>query len=422
MRIKNLILTLKMPRKYDKVIHFAVLVLILFGTIMIISTNVGNSSQDPLIIVKVLIKQVMFIIASYILMTFFANNFTLTRAKSLFLPVGVMIFIALLSTQFFQDVNGSKAWIRIPLIQNIEITLQPSEFAKVFMIVIMALFIKLASNRNYEFWTIVRFPVFFFIAFAAAILLQKDMGAILVMGLICAVCFLISSHKNLRKQQIWVKRIFLFGAIAMFFVMSQPVIDMLNKVDFLSHVAVRIENAINPFTEPHGKGYQLINGLYGFARGGLPGVGLGNSIQKYGYLTQSDNDFILSIIVEETGLFGLMMVTLGYFVIICRLFVFAYHSKSEAYKIILVGTAMYIFVHFALNVGGVSGLIPLTGVPLLFISSGGSSLMSIMTAIGISQSVIAQIRRQGTVVKRKKEPQGVGGSLRKGRGETKIGG
>ena len=151
--------------------------------------------------------------------------------------------------------------------------------------------------------------------------------------------------------------------------MSEPVIDFLNGIGPLQHVAVRIENALNPFTDPHNNGYQLINGLYGFARSGFTGVGLGNSIQKYGYVTQSDNEFILSIIVEELGIFGLMVVVLGYVVILQRLFYYAFHTKSEGYKVILVGTAMYIFIHFALNVGGVSGLIPLTGVPLLFISS-----------------------------------------------------
>ncbi|WP_303395302.1 FtsW/RodA/SpoVE family cell cycle protein, partial [Amedibacillus dolichus] len=74
---------------------------------------------------------------------------------------------------------------------------------------------------------------------------------------------------------------------------------------------------------------------------------------------------------------------------------YAFRTKSEGYKVILIGSAMYIFLHFALNVGGVSGLIPLTGVPLLFISSGGSSLMSIMSAMGICQAIISRIRRQG---------------------------
>ena len=232
---------------------------------------------------------------------------------------------------------------------------------------------------------------------AAAILLQKDLGTLFVLILLCAICFLIPSHISLRKQQRWVRLGLIVGCISIVFIMSEPVINFLNGIGPLQHVAVRIENALNPFTDPHNNGYQLINGLYGFARSGFTGVGLGNSIQKYGYLTQSDNDFILSIIVEELGIFGLMVVVLGYVVILQRLFYYAFHTKSEGYKIILVGTAMYIFIHFALNVGGVSGLIPLTGVPLLFISSGGSSLMSIMTAIGISQSVISRIRRQGSV-------------------------
>lgn len=125
------------------------------------------------------------------------------------------------------------------------------------------------------------------------------------------------------------------------------------------------------------------------------GKGIGQSQQKFGFLTQADNDFILAIVIEELGIFGLALIVIGYSIIIQRLFHYAYRTKSEGYKIILIGTAMYIFLHFFLNVGGVGGLIPLTGVPLLFISSGGSALMSIMCAIGIAQAIIAKIRRQG---------------------------
>lgn len=408
MRLKNLRLTLKMPKKYDRVLHFIVLLLIVFGTVMVISTNVGNTSKDPLIVVKVFLKQVVFIVLSYILMTFFANNFTMKATQKTYKVFGILLCIALFSTLFFKDVYGSKAWIQIPLGSAMMISLQPSEFAKVFMIIIMAIFVELTCQRNIKTWYIIRIPVFFFCIFVVAIKLQNDLGAILVMGLICAICFLIPTHKNIRRQQRWIVLTFILGTLGMFLVMSQPVINMLGKTPSLSHVAVRVENSINPFTAPYGNGYQLINGLYGFARGGLMGQGLGGSIQKYGYLTQSDNDFILSIVVEELGLFGLLVVILGYVMIIQRLFYYAFHTKSEGYKIILVGTSMYIFIHFVLNVGGISGLIPLTGVPLLFISSGGSSLMSIMIAIGIAQSVISRIRRQGAIKVQKKEPQGVG--------------
>lgn len=403
-----MVLTLKMPKKFDFLLQFSVLVLIAFGTLMIVSTNVGKTSEDYLILVKVILKQVVFVSISYFLMTFFANNFTMRRAQKLLPLVAVFIMGLLLSTQLFDDVLGSKAWIHIYL-PGTEITLQPSEFAKVFMVVAMAVYIEVAGRRNLDFWKIVKMPVLFLAGCSAAILLQKDLGTTAVLLILCAVCFLIPSHINLRKYQRFVAILFLIGAGFLFFVISEPGMKMIENIPFIGHIGVRIENAVNPFLDPHGGGYQLINGLYGIARSGVTGVGLGGSVQKYGYLTQSDNDYILSIIIEELGIFGLFIVIAGYFLVIQRLFYYAFRTKSEGFKIILIGTAMYIFIHFTLNVGGISGLIPLTGVPLLFISSGGSSLMSIMIAIGISQSVISRIRRQGAVDSaHKKEPQGVG--------------
>ncbi|MEG0506020.1 MAG: FtsW/RodA/SpoVE family cell cycle protein [Longicatena sp.] len=408
MRFKQNIITLKMPKKFDFLLQLAVLILIAFGTLMIVSTNVGNTSQDSLILVKVIVKQTIFVVVSYFLMTFFANHFSMRKAQKLLPYMAVLMIGALLSTQLFEGVLGSQAWIRIALPGGFEFTIQPSEFAKVFMVIVMAVYIEVAGKRNLEFWNIVKMPLLFFAGCAGAILLQKDLGTLIVLSALCAICFLIPSHTNIRKQQHLIAILFLVGASLLLFVMSEPGLKFIEKIPFIGHIGVRIENAVNPFEDPHGNGYQLINGLYGFAKSGITGVGLGNSIQKYGYLTQSDNDFILSIVVEELGIFGLGIVVIGYFVIIQRLFYYAFRTKSEGYKIILIGTAMYIFIHFVLNVGGVSGLIPLTGVPLLFISSGGSSLMAVMSAIGISQAVIARIRRQGSVDKNiKKSPKGV---------------
>ncbi|MEG0274186.1 MAG: FtsW/RodA/SpoVE family cell cycle protein [Longicatena sp.] len=422
MRKRNIHLTLKMPKSFDFLLQLTILILIAFGTLMIASTTVGRVAEDGIAIVAIVfVKQAMFVVMSYILMTFFANNFSMRNAKAILPIAAVFIIGALLSTQLFEGVNGSHAWIRIPL-PGTEVTIQPSEFAKVFMIVTMAVYVEVAGRKNWDFWRIVKVPVFFFVGCAVAILLQKDFGTLIVLFLLCAICFLIPSHINIRKQQRWIKILLVVACVCSLIVMSGVGIDYIAKMPFIGHFATRISNAINPFLSPHLDGYQPINGLYGLARGGITGVGLGNSIQKYGYLTQSDNDYILSIVVEELGIFGLAIVMIGYGVIIQRLFYYAFRTKSEGYKVILIGTAMYIFIHFALNVGGVSGLIPLTGVPLLFISSGGSSLMAIMSAIGISQAVISRIRRQGADGMIKKSPKGNGDSLRKGRGETKIGG
>lgn len=409
MRIKNLVVSIKMPKKYDMPIHIASLLLVVFGTLMIISTNVGNATGGVMDIVKVMIKQSIFIIVSYLLLTFFANNFNMGRAKKALPIVGILIMVALIATQFSKEVYGSKAWIRFAIAGQI-VTIQPSEFAKVFIIVVMAVYVAIAGNNRWNFMRIMQWPFIYFFMCLIPIILQKDIGSMLVFVMISVLCFLIPSNRGLRKQQKIIRILIMIGCVGALVLMSDIGVKLFSSIQPLSHIAVRIENAANPFTDPFNNGYQTINGLYGIARGGLKGVGLGNSIQKYGYLTQSDNDFILAIIIEELGLFGFLFIVLCYLTIIRQLFYYAKHTVNEGYKIILFGTASYIFIHFILNVGGVGGLIPLTGVPLLFISSGGSSLMAIMSAIGISQAVISRIRRQGAIRKvkrvKKKEPQG----------------
>lgn len=409
MRFKNIVITPKMPKKYDFAIHFTILVLLLFGTLMIVSTTVGNASS-VLSIVIAFVKQAVFLVVSYTLMVLLANNFTMQRAQKLLMPMFIFLMIAMIATQFFTGVYGSKAWIRIPL-GFTQITLQPSEFVKTFMVVVLAVYVEIYARRNYKWTIVMRIPIIFLISFVIMIFIQKDVGTLMVLLSMLGICFLIPSHKNLRQPQKILLMLICIAALLSLFLMSEQGMEVVRwfgeKVPYFAHITTRFENAMNPFLDPYLGGYQSINGLYGIARGGLKGVGFGESIQKYGYLTQSDNDYILSIVIEELGVFGLAVIVVGYAIVIKRLFYYAFRTKSEGYKVILIGTAMYIFAHFVLNVGGVGGLIPLTGVPLLFISSGGSSTMSIMSAIGISQAIIARIRRQGTIqkkVKYKKEP------------------
>lgn len=394
MRIGKIKLTTKMPKKYDFWLHLSSLILILFGTLMIISTNLGNVQDDELIILKVIFKQSAFIIASYIIMSFLANNFTLLKAKKLAYPIFFALVASLVMTLFTPAEGGSSAWIRINL-PGMQFTLQPSEFVKVFMIVVMAIYIEIAGRRNFDFWTIIKIPFYFFLAFAGFIVFQKDFGTLLILAIICAVCFLIPSHPNLKKMQRWLSLLILVGSGVAIFLMSDAGIHLFSIIPGLEHIAARIENSINPFLNPYGIGLQLINGLFGIANSGIIGRGIGNSTRKMGFLTQADNDYIFAIVMEELGIFGLIFIVVGYCIIIQRLIHYALRTQSEGYKIILMGTAMYIIAHFILNVGGVSGLIPSTGIPLLFISSGGSSLMAIMAALGVCQAIIARIRRQG---------------------------
>ena len=154
----------------------------------------------------------------------------------------------------------------------------------------------------------------------------------------------------------------------------------------------RFLSAVNPFIDQYDTGYQLINGLVAFATGGWFGLGYGNSVRKYTRFPAANTDFILAIIVEELGFVGFMAMFIPYCIIIFRLIRYAQKTNSEKAKIVLIGVASYIAIHIFFNVGGVTGLIPLTGVPLLMISAGGSSALATLVAIGIAQAVIARIR------------------------------
>ena len=394
MNFMRMRLTFKMPKKYDLFIHISVIALIVIGTLMITSTSVGETYNNDTVVIKTFIKQLGFVILSYLAMVFMANNFTMSRAKWWSQTIGVLLLGMLLACLMFDPSGGSRAWLRLSLPMIGEVTLQPSEFFKTFMIVLMAVTVETTRRKeNYSCWTIIKVPVIFMLLGVFFIGLQNDAGSIMVLTVICGVCFLIPTHKSLRKLQHILMVLILIGGIASLFLLTPAGLKVVSKLPCLQeHQLSRFIIADNPFSDPFVDGYQLINSLYAFATGKWTGLGLGQSIQKMLYLPEAKTDYILAITVEELGIGGFLYILFFYVIIMYRLFYYAFKAKSEGYKILLVGTAVYMFVHFLFNVGGVTGLLPLTGVPLLFISSGSSSLLSICCAVGISQAVIAKMR------------------------------
>lgn len=172
------------------------------------------------------------------------------------------------------------------------------------------------------------------------------------------------------------------------------VVIMLGSSLFLKGYQLgRIATWLNPLHDVQHSGWQLTNALIAFSTGGLFGKGFGASTQKYGYIPESHNDFIAAIIFEELGLVGFLVFLIPYCIIIFKMFNYGLKIKDTKSKLILFGVGTYFFTHLLVNVGGVSGLIPMTGVPLLLISSGGSSSWAAMISIGIAQSLIAKYNR-----------------------------
>lgn len=376
----------------DPWIQIAVIILVVFGTMMVISTNVGNTTTNANAVLNTTIRQCVFLVVSYFCMWVANRMFRFRWFSSIELLVIAAVFIVMLLPLGFAESGGSRAWIRLPG----GFSIQPSEFAKPVLILMCACAIYNVYKYPDRIKSISKlFGRAFLLYFVLCItlFLQRDMGTLAIVSGIFFVCLLVPGYPSLARFQKWLKRLVIVSGVCAFtlFWATDIGIDFLKNTSF-SHIATRIENAKDPYNDIYGDGYQLSNALYGIGSGGLFGKGIGESARKYGYLTQADNDYIFAVIVEETGIFGVAILCFGYGMLIYRLFYYAFKTNEIAFKIVLIGTASYFFLHFFLNVGGVTGLVPSTGIPLLFVSSGGSSLMAGAVTIGLCQQCISNIR------------------------------
>ncbi len=382
---------IRMPRLYDRPIHISILVLALFGLVMITSASMGIATTTTALM-NVVAKQVVFSVIGYVSMLAVAKffNFKLLRDNLALVVIATLFF--LLFALVFSPVGGARAWIRLPL-GGTEITIQPSEFAKLSILLVISAYLCDLKIKKPSSWELVKTPVLVVGTFIFIVMfLQSDFGSGAVMLMIAMIVFLLPQHPQLAKYQRWVILLIIAGIVGVIFLVTPMGVSFVEHLPLRSYQKARILSAMNPFIDKYSSGYQLINGLISFATGGFFGVGFGNSIRKYTNFPAANTDFILAIVVEELGFFGFLIIFLAYGVIIWRLFKYAFKIKSEKGRVILVGTAMYILIHFIFNVGGVTGLIPLTGVPLLMISYGGSSTMACMMAIGFSQAIISRYR------------------------------
>lgn len=383
-----------MPEGYDRWISAAVIALALYGTIMIASASMGISVGDNASLAKTVIKQIIFLGLGFGAMIYLAKHFRISWMRSGWFTLSIVGMIAALAVcRLFTPVNGAYAWIRLP-VPGIEITIQPSEFAKILCMMIVAAYCGDITQQYSSGWEILRRPVIFVaIYFLIIVVLQRDFGSAVVMFLITCVCLLIPNNPQLKGYQLTLKVLFWFTVAAALFILSPYGRNVIENLPIEYYQKNRFLSALDPFYDKYGSSFQLISGLVSFTTGGWFGKGLGNSVRKYTNFPEANTDFILAILVEELGFFGFLFLLAFYMVIIVHLLQYAMRIRSERARVILVGIAMYIVIHMFFNIGGVTGLIPLTGVPLLMISAGGSSTLSFMICMGIAQAIISAYRR-----------------------------
>jgi cell division protein FtsW len=270
-------------------------------------------------------------------------------------------------------VNGAQRWFSLGFV-----TLQPSEIAAVVAIIG---FSRWLTDRKPELhtWRSVRDYTVILTALIGLILLERDLGTAIVSA---CVAYLLLVLAGARKKHLLI----LMGVMA---------VGAYVGIHMEAYRLTRISSFANPFADPLNSGFQSVQALLAFGSGGFTGVGLGNSIEKYQWLPEAHTDFIFAIIGEELGLIGTLCVV-GAFIFLVWRGVRAARRAPDFYGTLLAGgiTAWIGFQAF-INIAAVTGLTPTTGIPLPFISYGGTALVMTLFGLGILCNVSAQGRRQG---------------------------
>lgn len=328
-------------------------------------------------------RQLIYVIVGFLIVFFIAyllNVKVLKRPKFQVGMMGIILLLLLATLVIGSEINGSRSWIRLGFMN-----LQVSELLKIAIILYVPYIIERKRPQIQRDPTTILWPILFVGFMIGLVLLQKDVGQTL---LISAIFFSIILYSGIGVKNFL--RIGFFSLLGLFVVIIIIVVFRINILP--TYLTARFSALENPFNFEDGIGYHLANSLLAIGNGGLFGRGLGNSIMKLGYLPEPHTDFIFAIIAEELGLLGVLIVLGLLFFIVYRAFELASRTSSYFYKLVCVGIASYIGFQTFVNLGGISGLIPLTGVPLPFISFGGSSMLSLSVAMGLLLIVSKQIR------------------------------
>ncbi len=361
---------------YDYSLLFLTLFLVCFGLVMIYSTSSYNASRDYGNPAFYLEKQGAFAIFGVIVMLIVSKidyRIYITKLPILRVKPVTLLFLlcSLLQTYvliFGKEIKGAKRWIDLGPLGSF----QPSELSKIAVILFTAYIVNLSPVKLDKFKGFIRVAVF--VAPLIVLVLIPNFSTALVMSAIMvAICFVAS-----RMKLYFLVTGFLMGGVGAAFVFG------------VSYRSTRIDVWRN--VETHPKGYQILQGLYAIASGGIFGKGLGESMQKLGFIPESHNDMIFSVICEELGLFGAVAVILLFVLMVWRLFVIAINASDLYGGLIATGVLTHIAVQVLLNIAVVTNTIPSTGIPLPFISYGGSSLMVLLFEMGIALSVSNQIK------------------------------
>ncbi len=347
---------------FDYGLLVMVMLLFVFGLIMLYSTSAYMATlqhEDSLYF----LKRQMFAAALGVVAIIAINTMGYHILERFAWPM-YWTALALCTLVIFRGtaLNNSSRWLYIG-----GISVQPSEIAKVSTIILMAFLVSrhakdLKNNAN-----VLR--MFAFIIPAVVLVAYSNLStAVIIMGIAFVMLFIASPD---------IRIFIVIGALG--------VAGIIMFIMMAGYRSQRIDIWLHP--EDYERGYQTLQGLYAIGSGGLFGKGLGESMQKLGYVPEAQNDMIFSIICEELGIFGAICVILMYILLLWRFMVIAINAKDTFGSFLVIGIMVHIALQVLLNIAVVTNSIPNTGITLPFISYGGTSLAILMAEMGIAMSV-----------------------------------
>lgn len=379
----------KLYKDCDKILFFTSLILIIFGTLNIVtaSSREAVANQDQTIFYY-FYRQIAILIMSFVCFNFALSVKTKAYDKIVpilyFIVLGLNLYLILKGSV----TRGAQNWIDLGFFK-----LQPSELAKPILIMTLAVVFensyKNLINPNVDHKMSIGRILLIGVLIPLIVFFQKDLGTCIILTGIFGIMYLASPMS--KKEKI---RYILFAC-------GIIIIGFLGVKSYTGHILSPAQSSrldyFNPCSKYEQEGYQICNAFIAINNGGLTGLGIGKSTQKYSYIPEPHTDMVFAIIAEENGVLKCSLIFIAYLIILSRILILSSRTTNLKNKYICLGIATYIFLHILVNLGGLFGLIPLTGVPLPFLSYGGSFTLSLITSLGVIQRIYIENKNKKVI-------------------------
>ena len=376
------------------------LILSIIGLIVVYSTTSALAIQSGVSSIRMVRTQGLFFILSLLTIALiykFSLDF-LRNKKVLAVVIFIEVILLILSRFITDTVNGAHGWLTIPG----GFSIQPAEYLKVILVWYLALIFSKRQDeiRDYDYQALTHnewIPRnlndwrWLTLILIGIVVIMPDLGNATILALTVLIMITASGvgyrwFTSLLGLVVGASTIVL-GSIWIIGV------DRVAKIPVFGYVAKRFSAFFNPFNDLSGAGHQLANSYYAMSNGGWFGLGLGNSIEKQGYLPEAHTDFVFAIVIEELGFVGASLILALLFFLILRIILVGIRAKNPFNSMMAIGIGGMILVQTFINIGGISGLIPSTGVTFPFLSQGGNSLWVLSVAIAFVLNIDASEKR-----------------------------